>query len=74
MKTNLFNPILAVESITYGERVTKYVSFNEIPKRFFEMEIIDIDAIIHYILENYLLKSKRPFGIHDGERFLLIQK
>ena len=57
-----------VESITFGERITKYVNFDTLPENILKG---GCDLVQSYIVENYLLKAKRPYGLLKENLFLM---
>lgn len=57
-----------VESTTFGERITKYVDFDILPEN---IKSGDCDLVQSYIIDNYLLKNKRPAGLLNEDLFLM---
>ena len=58
---------LYVESVTFGERITKYVDFDILPEN---IKNSDFGIIQNYIIDNYLLKNKRPAGLLNEDLYL----
>ena len=59
------------ESVTFGDRITKFVDFDKLPKHVQEG---GCDGVLNYLVENYLLKDKRPYGLLFSEKLLLMCK
>ena len=70
-QSNFKKTYFFVESVTFGERITKYVDFDILPENILKG---GCELVQSYLVENYLLKAKRPCGVLYKENLFLMCK